>query len=111
MDVTENSISSTQMEPASNAAMVTSQTPAEPDVLRETSFWRRNHAKEIERSPTKMESVRHACHTPELRRRTVSASQTNVTTTRSSHGSELALTAKMEPNQMPTKEAALDQHQ
>jgi len=50
-----------------------------------------------------------ARHTLKLRRITLSVLQINVELTKSSLGSEPALTAKMEPNQTRTKEAALDQ--
>lgn len=106
-----SSIFSTQMEPASNAVMVMSQTQAEQDALRETSFWRKTAAFKTERSPEKMEIASNACHTPELRKATQSVSQTNAVTTRSSLGSEHALTAKTELAQMTTREAASVQHQ
>lgn len=99
------------MELASNAVMVMSQIQAEQDALRETSFLKKIAANKTERSLDKMESVSNACHTPELKMRTQSASQTNAMITRLSHGSEHVLTVKTEPAQMPIREAASDQHQ
>merc|ERR1712167_293080 len=89
--------------------MALSQMQAEPDVSRETSSWKLTHAVETEKSRIKMEIARSAYHTPELNKTTLSASQTNAVTTKSSHGSELVLTVKKEPHQMRTEEAALDQ--
>jgi hypothetical protein len=97
------------MEAASHAVMVMFQMQAEPDALQETSSWRPTLVPETERSPMKMVIVRDAHHTPKLKKTTLSVSQTIVETTRSSLGSELALTVKTELDQMKTEEAALHQ--
>lgn len=69
---------------ASLAAMVTFQMRAEPDVLRRPTL---PTSVEPEKSSTKTEpDALLADHTPELRETTLSVSQTNAETTRSSLG-------------------------
>jgi len=69
------------MVPASHAAMVMFQTPAEPDVLSKLEL--RLVAVEIEKSSTQTEHhVPFVIHTPELKDRTLSASQTNAMLTK-----------------------------
>jgi len=52
-------------------------------------------------------SVSAACHIPELKEKTPSASQTHVVKTKSSHGSVLVLTVKKAHPQTPTEVNAL----
>jgi hypothetical protein len=70
---------------ASLAAMVMFQTTAEPDVSRRTKDL--VLAMEREKSTTQTEpDVLHVIHTPELKDKIPSASQTNVIPIKSSHG-------------------------
>lgn len=78
-------ISSNKMVPASHAAMVMFQTPAELDVSSKPEL--RRAAKEREKSSTQTEPhVPFVTHTPELKDRTLSAFQTNAMLTKSSPG-------------------------
>jgi len=101
---------------ASHALTVTSQMLPEPDVSRETSSFNKRKlsrvtrpcASEKEKSTARTRvSVSDACHIPEPRETTPSASQTHAVRTRSSHGSVPVLTAKKAHHQMRTEELAL----
>lgn len=106
----DHSISFNQMDHSSHAAMVTSQMLPGPVALREEMLlFKLEHVPEKERSTLRQElNVSSVCHTPEHREATPFVSQTNVVSTKSSLGSELALTAEMDLDQMPTEEAALE---
>ena len=66
-------------------------------------------ATETEKSTVQMErNVLSACHTPEPRATTLSASQMNVEATKLSPGSEPVPTVKRDSDLMLTEEAALD---
>jgi hypothetical protein len=103
------------MELAMNAATVMYQTQARLDVSRKElkPEFKVQYLDVPEREKSTIRtrlSVLSACHTQEPKDQTLSAFQINALQAKLSHGSEPALTALMDSDQMPTEVAVLDHH-
>jgi hypothetical protein len=105
------------MELAILAAMVTYQMLVRPDVSRRELQLLHSQMISVLDVPEKEKSTIRirlsalsACHTLEPKDQTLSAFQINAPQAKSSHGSEPALTALMDLDQMLTEVAALDHH-